>query len=89
VLWQLTSRPARRSRAISAGRSLSVGADELTITVTDDGGPNPGRSAAGGGLGIPGMRERAELLGGTLTAGPAPGGGFSVVARLPVQGQRR
>ena len=36
------------------------GADELTVTVTDDGSPNPVRSAASGGLGIPGMRERAE-----------------------------
>ncbi len=32
------------------------------------------------------MRERAELLGGTLTAGPAPDGGFAVVARLPARG---
>jgi len=34
------------------------------------------------------MRERAELLGGTLTAGPAPGGGFTVVAQLPAAGPR-
>jgi signal transduction histidine kinase len=61
------------------------GADKLTVTVTDYGGPNPVRSAASGGLGIPGMRERAGLLGGTLTAGPGPGGGFIVSARLPVQ----
>jgi signal transduction histidine kinase len=67
---------------------IDRGTDELTITVTDDGGPNPGRSAVSGGLGIPGMRERAELLGGTLTAGPAPGGGFAVVARLPAAGMR-
>jgi signal transduction histidine kinase len=61
------------------------GVGELTVTVTDDGSQNPVRSAASGGLGIPGMRERAELLGGTLTAGPRPGGGFTVTARLPVQ----
>ncbi|MBO0788872.1 MAG: sensor histidine kinase, partial [Actinobacteria bacterium] len=61
------------------------GASELTLTVTDGGGPDPVRPAAGGGLGIPGMRERAELLGGTLTAGPGPDGGFTVTARLPVQ----
>ena len=61
------------------------GADDLTVTVSDDGGPNPAQSAASGGLGIPGMRERAELLGGTLTAGPEPGGGFIVTTRLPVQ----
>jgi signal transduction histidine kinase len=76
---------AGRARAeVEIGR----GTDELTITVTDDGGPDPGRPAASGGLGIPGMRERAELLGGTLAAGPAPGGGFAVVARLPAARQQ-
>ena len=38
-----------------------------------------------GGRGLLGMRERAELLGGHLSAGPAEGGGFSVVAELPVR----
>jgi signal transduction histidine kinase len=79
------ARHAGRARArVEIGR----GADELTITVTDDGGPNPGRAAVGGGLGIHGMRERAELLVGTLTAGPGPDGGFIVVARLPAAGVR-
>ncbi|GGR58346.1 sensor histidine kinase [Streptomyces roseolus] len=36
-----------------------------------------------GGTGIRGMAERARALGGTLTAGPADGGGFVVEARLP------
>jgi signal transduction histidine kinase len=64
---------------------IGCGPDDLTVTVTDDGGPNPARSAAGEGLGLPGMRERAELLGGTLSAGPTAGGGFAVVARLPAK----
>jgi signal transduction histidine kinase len=34
------------------------------------------------------MRERAELLGGTLTAGPGPEGTFIVTARLPAQKRR-
>lgn len=34
--------------------------------------------------GIDGMRERAKLLGGTLDAGPLPGGGFRVRASIPV-----
>ena len=59
--------------------------EELAITVTDDGIPGPPRSSGGGGLGITGMRERAELLGGTLTAGPAPGRGFTIAARLPTR----
>jgi signal transduction histidine kinase len=43
-----------------------------------------GSGPAGGGSGIAGMRARAESLGGTLTAGAAPDGGFQVVATLPV-----
>jgi signal transduction histidine kinase len=54
---------------------------ELSIEVTDDG---RGGTSAGTGYGITGMRERASLLGGQLAAGPRPGGGFRVAARLPV-----
>jgi signal transduction histidine kinase len=45
------------------------------------------RSGRSAGHGIVGMRERALLLGGTLEAGPRPGGGFLVVARLPSGGE--
>ena len=38
-------------------------------------------------MGIVGMRERARSLGGTLEAGPGPGGGFRVQAVLPVGGR--
>ena len=43
-----------------------------------------GARAAGGGHGLVGMRERATMLGGSLEAGPAAGGGFRVTAVLPV-----
>jgi signal transduction histidine kinase len=62
--------------------ALAHGADDLTIRVSDDGrGPADGN---GSGRGIQGMQERCELLGGELTAGPRPAGGFEVLARLPV-----
>jgi signal transduction histidine kinase len=54
---------------------------ELAIEVTDDG---RGGAANGTGYGIAGMHERAALLHGDLSAGPRPGGGFRVAARLPV-----
>ena len=54
---------------------------QLSIEVTDSG---RGGSPAGTGYGITGMRERAALLGGDFSAGPRPGGGFQVAARLPV-----
>ncbi len=49
---------------------------------------NDGRKATtvpGSGHGIVGMRERAQLLGGSLDAGPGPAGGFQVVAHLPIR----
>jgi signal transduction histidine kinase len=58
---------------------------DVVVQVDDDG--RTGGAAAPerpGGSGIPGMRERAAALGGEFTAGPRPGGGFRVRARLPV-----
>jgi signal transduction histidine kinase len=57
--------------------------DVLGITVTDDGPASSRPGASPPGLGITGMRERAALLGGQLTAAARPGGGFEVTARLP------
>jgi signal transduction histidine kinase len=58
--------------------------NDLTWEITDDGGRGePVAAVPSGGHGLPGMRERAQLLGGTLTAGPAPGGGWRVATRLP------
>jgi len=65
--------------------SLTYGPDDLELRVADDGrGPRDGGDRAARGQGIVGMRERAALLGGELTAGPRPGGGFQVQASLPL-----
>jgi signal transduction histidine kinase len=68
--------------------------DEVVLVVDDlpsGGGPARapnGLAASGGGYGVRGMRERAQLLGGTLSAGPSgpsgpSGGGWRVELRLP------
>ncbi len=64
---------------------LEYRADDLLITVTDDGRPGPGSSGANG-RGLIGLRERIGLYGGELDAGPRPGGGWRVRARIPLEG---
>lgn len=67
--------------------TLDRRADRLLVSVEDDGQvpPDDGkRTAVGGGAGLAGMRERVAVFGGLLRAGPRPGGGFVVRARLPV-----
>ncbi|MFC4081937.1 sensor histidine kinase [Amycolatopsis samaneae] len=45
--------------------------------------PDPALAGSGSGAGLAGLRQRVELVGGRLDAGPVPGGGFRVGAILP------
>jgi signal transduction histidine kinase len=67
---------ARRVRVL-----IECRADRLEVTVTDDG--RGGTADPAKGAGLTGMRERVKVYGGTLLAGPAAGGGFTVHAVLP------
>lgn len=71
--------------APGAAAQVCVRYDPASVEITVD-NTRPLRTAArsGGGSGIAGMRERAHALGGTVTAGPRPDGGFRVAALLPV-----
>ncbi|THA29084.1 sensor histidine kinase [Streptomyces sp. A1277] len=72
-----------RHAATDACRVLvEYGADEVAIEVADR-GRGAGRGASTG-FGLVGMRERVALLHGEFAAAPDPGGGFRVMARLPV-----
>jgi signal transduction histidine kinase len=63
------------------------GGGRLRLRVTDDGQIDPVQPASHG-FGLLGMTERVQLLGGTLRAGPAPGGGWTVDAELPTEVRR-
>ncbi|MGW2310924.1 ATP-binding protein, partial [Actinomadura luteofluorescens] len=75
-------------RHAPGARSVTVAVEEgagcVTVEVADDAPAAPARHPHRGGYGLIGMRERVESLGGSLSAGPRPGGGWSVSATLPV-----
>src|SRR5215217_2610974 len=63
---------------------LTAPADELEIEVRDEGAATGSAlTATGSALGLAGMRERVESLGGSLDAGRVAGGGWRLTARLP------
>lgn len=72
----------RHARAGQVDLTLEVSGPTLRVMVRDDG---TGGSVHHGGMGLASMRDRAAAVGGTVTAGPLPSGGFEVVADLPLE----
>lgn len=73
-----------RRHAAGAAAEVVIRYDLNTVEVRiESEAPRVPGAPAEGGHGLIGMRERVSLYGGTLRAGPRPGGGFSVLARLP------
>jgi signal transduction histidine kinase len=85
IVQEALTNTVRHSGGRQATVRLRYGDGDLVIEVGDDGigGRDSGGAGSGSGNGLAGMTERARALGGTLTAGPRPGGGFRVLARLP------
>lgn len=93
IVAEALANVARHAPGGTATVVLGYTADRLEISVRNTAPPRghhrpaPTRPEAGArpglGLGVRGMRERAELYGGTLDAGPCPDGGFLVTAVLP------
>jgi signal transduction histidine kinase len=86
VQESLTNARKHGGPAVTAMVTLRFGEDEVAILVSDDG--MTAKKADGLGHGLIGMRERVELFGGTVAAGPKPGGGFQVMVTLPVRPSR-
>jgi signal transduction histidine kinase len=74
--------------ACGAAVTVSVGHDRGAVMLRVANGPGgsagPRVNGHGPGHGLTGMRERVALLGGSLSAGPSPDGGFVVSAVLPL-----
>jgi signal transduction histidine kinase len=87
VVQESLTNVVRHARASRAEVTVRHTDGQVVVEVTDNGngaGPASGRRDRRSGQGILGMRERARALGGSLEAGPRPGGGFRVQATLPV-----
>src|SRR6476661_2340231 len=78
-------RHARHATQVTV--AVTGDADQVRLTIDDDGSAAGGRAPAG--YGLVGMRERASLLGGTFSAGPAAERGWRVEAVLPRTGTQR
>jgi signal transduction histidine kinase len=83
IVQESLSNAAKHARPARADVRITHAGDVVTVEVTDDSSNTA--AAAGDGSGLRGMRERAEQLGGTLEAGPAPDRGWRVRARFPLE----
>ncbi|MEU3238444.1 sensor histidine kinase [Streptomyces anthocyanicus] len=83
VVREAVTNVVRHSGASRCEIAVAGSADRVRLTVTDD-GTGAVLSPQGPGTGLTGLRERLAAAGGSLTAGAAPRGGFSVTAELPV-----
>jgi PAS domain S-box-containing protein len=85
IVQEALTNVARHAGVRRAAVRLARVGGALTVTVGDAGtGFDPAAAADGRTGGLSGMRERAELLGGTFEVESAPGRGTRVTARLPI-----
>jgi signal transduction histidine kinase len=87
IVQEALTNVLKHANASAAGVAVRRSRTQLEVDITDDGtGSAP---VASDGRGLVGMRERARLLGGELTAGARPAGGFAVRARIPLAREPR
>jgi signal transduction histidine kinase len=85
IIQEALTNVVKHARTTASRVLVTYDDDAVRLEISDDGdGAAAAAVAASAGHGIAGMRERASLFGGELHAGPLPGGGFRVAARLPL-----
>jgi signal transduction histidine kinase len=85
IVQEALTNVLRHAGGASARVLIRYEPDALELEIADDGPGPPDGQQASAGHGLIGMRERAQLFGGAFEAGPRPGGGFLVRARLPFE----
>ncbi|MFD1938561.1 sensor histidine kinase [Nonomuraea mangrovi] len=86
VVQESLANTLKHAGASKAKVTIGYQPRSITVEITDNGRSVPGGAEVTEGHGLAGMRERVSALGGALTAGPVPGGGFAVRADIPVAG---
>ncbi|MEV8089105.1 sensor histidine kinase [Streptomyces nigra] len=86
IVQEALTNVTKHARTDRARIALTWHRDRVTVTVADDGPGGGGAPEQPPGYGLIGMRERAMAVGGDLSAGRRPEGGFLVTARLPAPG---
>jgi signal transduction histidine kinase len=84
VVQEALTNVIRHADAARAKVRIEYRAHDLVIDVSNVAGGS-GRSAGGSGRGLIGLRERIAIYGGSLEAGPRPGGGWRVRATIPLE----
>ena len=84
VAQEALTNALRHAGLVDVAVSLEAGRDSVTLSIVSGPPASPATTPTpGGGLGIPGMRERMGAVGGSLVAAPTIDGGFVVIARIP------
>jgi signal transduction histidine kinase len=87
IVQEALTNVLKHANATRVGVSLAFARDRLDLEVGDDGRSGGGAiESTGPGNGLIGMRERATVFGGTVSAGAGSDGGWRVRVRLPVGG---
>lgn len=87
IIQEALTNVVRHAGGSPATLHLAHGSDRVVVTIDNRLDGPTGHGAATTGVGLIGMTERAESLGGTLVAGPTADGRFEVVATVPYHGR--
>jgi signal transduction histidine kinase len=89
IIQESLSNVIRHAPGARTAIALDLEGSDLVLSVVNDASTRPAQPMEAPGRashGLPGMRERVRLVGGTLAAGPRDEGGYRVTARLPIGG---